>query len=321
MTLNDSRVARTQTSGHTTTARTQVTTVGGRRIVGAVVWLTEVWGVLRRAGAATAEWLRDTVRPAGAVLAVAGTAGLVLGLVFGWVEAIVAGCLGLLLLAMAVPFLFGGRSYDVDLTMTHQRVVAGDAVDGRIVVRNVGRRTALPGRLDVPVGRGLIEIGVPLLRPAQQVVQPVEIPSLRRGIVTVGPVTTVRGDPIGMLRRERAFEDVHELFVHPRTATLPSTSAGLIRDLEGAATRRRSGSVPFATRASSTSWPGPRSPGWCEVGCARCSTCRRSRRGRSSTASAASKGWRTRFRSTRCAGPPSRRTSGSRSRSSCWGPR
>jgi hypothetical protein len=91
MTLNDSRVARTQTSGHTTTARTQVTTVGGRRIVGAVVWLTEVWGVLRRAGAATAEWLRDTVRPAGAVLAVAGTAGLVLGLVFGWVEAIVAG--------------------------------------------------------------------------------------------------------------------------------------------------------------------------------------------------------------------------------------
>ena len=60
----------------------------------------------------------------------------------------------------------------------------------------------------------------------------------RRGIVTVGPATTVRSDPIGLLRREHAFEDVHELYVHPRTTALPSTSAGLIRDLEGSPTRR-----------------------------------------------------------------------------------
>ena len=58
------------------------------------------------------------------------------------------------------------------------------------------------------------------------------------GIVTVGPATTVRSDPVGLLRREHAFEDVHELYVHPRTVVLPSTSAGLIRDLEGAPTRR-----------------------------------------------------------------------------------
>jgi hypothetical protein len=31
---------------------------------------------------------------------------------------------------------------------------------------------------------------------------------------------------------------VHELYVHPRTIALPSTSAGLIRDLEGSPTRR-----------------------------------------------------------------------------------
>ena len=79
---------------------------------------------------------------------------------------------------------------------------------------------------------------MPLLRPGHTVAQPLEIPALRRGIVTVGPATTVRSDPIGLLRREHAFEDVHELYVHPRTTALPSTSAGLIRDLEGNPTRR-----------------------------------------------------------------------------------
>ena len=66
---------------------------------------------------------------------------------------------------MCVPFLFGARSYDVDLVLAHERVVAGDGVTGEIVVRNDGRRVALPGRLDIPVGAGLVEFGVPLLRP------------------------------------------------------------------------------------------------------------------------------------------------------------
>ena len=94
------------------------------------------------------------------------------------------------------------------------------------------------GRLDIPVGKGLVEFGVPLLRPGHTVAQPLEIPALPRGIVRIGPVTTVRSDPIGLLRREHAFEDVHDVFVHPRTVGLPSTSAGLIRDLEGNPTRR-----------------------------------------------------------------------------------
>ena len=105
-------------------------------------------------------------------------------------------------------------------------------------MRNHGHRVALPGRIDIPVGAGLVEFGVPLLRPGHTVAQPLDIPGLRRGIITVGPATTVRSDPIGLLRREHAFEDVHEVYVHPRTTELPSTSAGLIRDLEGSPTRR-----------------------------------------------------------------------------------
>lgn len=251
MSLTDSRLTRTSASTGSAAsagaaspagvpgATTQMTSARrGRRIVRAVVWGTRISRTIGAALVAAAAWTARTVRPAGVLVVVAATIGLGLGIAFGWVEWMVAGAIALLLLAMCVPFLFGARSYEVDLHLAHERVVAGDGVSGEIVVRNDGRRLALPGRLDIPVGAGLVEFGVPLLRPGHTVAQPLEIPALRRGIVTVGPATTVRSDPIGLLRREHAFDDVHELYVHPRTTAIPSTSAGQIRDLEGNPTRR-----------------------------------------------------------------------------------
>lgn len=243
MSLTESRLTRTSAStdaaGRTHIAATSVTSAGrGRALVRAVVWAAGVWNAIVAGTTAATEWSARTVRPAGVLVALAATAGLGLGIVFGWVEWMVAGAAALVLLAASVPFLFGARSYDVVLSLAHERIVAGDGVTGEIVVRNEGHRIALPGRLDIPVGAGLVEFGVPLLRPGHAVSQPLDIPGLRRGIVTVGPATTVRSDPIGLLRREHAFEDVHDVYVHPRTTTLPSTSAGLIRDLEGSPTRR-----------------------------------------------------------------------------------
>ena len=243
MSLTESRLTRTSvstgSSGRTTVTATSVASDGrSRALVGVVVWFVGAWTALTRVIAAAAGWAARTIRPAGVLVVLAATAGLALGIVFGWVEWMVAGAAALVLVAASVPFLFGARSYDVDLSLTHERVVAGDGVTGEIVVRNDGHRIALPGRLDIPVGAGLVEFGVPLLRPGHTVSQPLDIPGLRRGIVTVGPATTVRSDPIGLLRREHAFEDVHDVYVHPRTVSLPSTSAGLIRDLEGSPTRR-----------------------------------------------------------------------------------
>ena len=244
MSLTESRLTRTSavtstgTNGRTQVTATAVTTRRGRSLVRAVVWGTGVWAAVARATAAAASWSARTVRPAGVLVALAATVGLGLGIAFGWVEWMVAGAAAVVLLAASVPFLFGARSYDVSLVLAHERIVAGGGVTGEIVVRNDGRRLALPGRLDVPVGAGLVEFGVPLLRPGHTVSQPLDIPGLRRGVVKVGPATTVRSDPVGLLRREHAFDDVHEVFVHPRTTTLPSTSAGLIRDLEGNPTRR-----------------------------------------------------------------------------------
>lgn len=220
------------------TAHTRVTAVRRGALVSAVVGVMTTGRRVREGVATAAERLVETVTPAGWPALGAATVGMGVGWVFGWIEWMLAGAASLVLLVMSLPFLFGARAYDVVVRLDHERVVAGGEVTGRIEIRNRGGRTVLPGRIDLPVGDGLVEFGVPLLRGGASTAQPVTIPTPRRGIIPVGPPTAVRTDPVGLLRREHAWDDVRRLYVHPRTVAVPSTSAGLVRDLEGRPSRR-----------------------------------------------------------------------------------
>lgn len=231
-------LTRTTTASDVATARTKVTTARRGAVVRIVVAAVAATARGRRAVAAVSGWLAQTVTPAGWLIIAFAIVGTSVGWALGWIEWLVAGIASLVLLALSAPFLFGARGYDVAVRLAHERVIAGDTVEGEIDIRNVSSRTALPGRLDLPVGEGLVELGVPLLRAGHEVSQPVTIPAPHRGVITVGPATAVRTDPLGLLRREHEWQDIHELYVHPRTVSVPSASAGLIRDLEGNPSRR-----------------------------------------------------------------------------------
>lgn len=222
---------------HTQTRTHVVSSRDDGALVRVVVWWMRVWQALTAAVRRAWRWLTQTVTAAGLLALLAASAGLGCGLVFGWTEWVVAGAAAWVLLLACVPFLFGANAYDVDLSLSATRVVAGADTASEIIVTNRGRAAALPGRIDIPVGDGLIELAVPFLRPGRAFVQTLTIPTPRRGVIPVGPATVVRTDPIGLLRRERAWADRHQLYVHPRTAAVPSTSAGLVRDLEGNPTR------------------------------------------------------------------------------------
>ena len=56
------------------------------------------------------------------------------------------------------------------------------------------------------------------------------------GVIPVGPATSVRGDPIGLIRRQVSWAEQTEVFVHPRTTRLEPFGSGLLRDLEGRTT-------------------------------------------------------------------------------------
>lgn len=237
MTFNtESRGTQTATSTGLTT-HTRYSTSRRGPVVRALVWCARAWEALRSAAVASWSWVRETVTAAGA-LALLAVLALPVGLVLGWTELIVAGAVAAGILLLALPFLAGGKAYSVSFHVPVERVVAGGEVLGTLDVTNVAKNFELPGRIDVPIGHGTTEISVPLLRPGAHHSEVVTIPTPHRGIIDIGPVTTLRTDPVGLLRREHAQAQVHRLYVHPITVSIPSTSAGFVRDLEGNPTNR-----------------------------------------------------------------------------------
>ncbi|QAY62164.1 DUF58 domain-containing protein [Xylanimonas allomyrinae] len=233
----ESRFTRTATRTGTVT-RTVVSSGSGGRVVTLTVRVAAAARALRAWAVRAFAAVRRSVTPAGWLVLCVAAAGSTGGLVWGWTEWVVAGLAAGVVLLLAVPFLLGSADVDVTLELSQDRVVVGDAASADVRVVNDGHRLVLPTRLEVPIGNGLAEVPVPLLLPGRSLVRPLVVPAERRGVVVVGPVTAVRSDPVGVLRRETAWPGRHEVFVRPRTVTVPSTSMGLVRDLEGAPTRR-----------------------------------------------------------------------------------
>jgi uncharacterized protein (DUF58 family) len=192
-----------------------------------------VAGVLSRGFARIA----SVITPLGWVMLGIIPASLVAGYGLGWLELVVVGWAGVVLVLVAALYLIGRAPFVMDLSLPHRRVVVGDPAQGRIEVANPRRRRTLGVKVEIPVGHGLAEFAMPGLRGGAGYQHDFAIPALRRGIVPVGPVRTVRADPIGLIRRELQWTESAELVVHPRTIGVPSTSTGLIRDLEGTPTR------------------------------------------------------------------------------------
>ncbi len=223
----------TRTRGATVTRyateRTGLTTrvEAGRRVAERVSELSRrVWASIS-----------ETVKPAGWLLLAVAIVGGVAGIAWGWAEAWVVASGSTLLLLLCSPFLLGKPHYDVALVFERDRVVAGTDISADLQVGNRGKRVALPALLDIPVGEGLIEAHVPLLRSGSDHTERLTIAAPRRGIIQVGPMTIGRGDPVGLFQRDHTWPEIQHLYVHPQTVQVPSTSAGLLRDLEGAVTK------------------------------------------------------------------------------------
>ncbi len=192
---------------------------------------------------AVAIWGR--VRPILGVVSGAGWAAaavsvvvLVSGVALGWTELTYLGAAVAGIELAAGGFLVGRSTFDVDVDLTPNRVVVGDRAAGQLLVTNVGERSALPSRMELPVGESMAEFAIRGLKPGAQHEELFRVPTHHRAVIVAGPAVSVRGDPLGLLRRTVRWTEPVDLFVRPRTATLTPSAAGLVRDLEGQVTKR-----------------------------------------------------------------------------------
>jgi uncharacterized protein (DUF58 family) len=208
---------------------------------------TRAGGKLRR----RTERAREVTRPAWQPLvsflrwvAPLGWAVLALGVVcwmvgawLDWAEFSIVAVAALVLLALCVLLAVGHTRVRIETSLDPLRVTVGDPATGRIEVTNDARRPMLPLLVELPVGVSAARFTLPPLGSGKTHEELFVVPTERRGVIPVGPARTVQGDPLGLVRRTERWTDITELFVHPRTISIESLGAGLLRDLEGETTQ------------------------------------------------------------------------------------
>ena len=155
----------------------------------------------------------------------------------GWVELTAVGTGLAAAVAVSILLTVGRSTYAVELDLSEHRVTVGERAVGRLEVRNTSGRRLLPAQIELPVGRGAADFHLPSLGPGGVHEDVFAIPTTRRAVVVVGPVRSVRGDPLGLMRRRVRWTEAVDLYVHPRLVSLTGAASGVLRDLEGQATR------------------------------------------------------------------------------------
>jgi uncharacterized protein (DUF58 family) len=225
-----------------TNARTRI--VGDRTglLADTIISLVRFFRAIGGGFASVFQRISSVVTPLGWSMVLVVPASFVLGYGLGWVELVAVAFAGTVLILVAVIYLVGRNSFSIELSVPHSRVVVGERATGLITVANPTRRRLIGVTVEVPVGRGLAEIAMPGLPRGASFRHEFLVPTTQRGVLTIGPVRTVRADPVGLVRRELVWTEAKELFIHPRTIGIPSTSTGFVRDLEGNPTKDLSNS-------------------------------------------------------------------------------
>ncbi|GAA1490016.1 DUF58 domain-containing protein [Brachybacterium sacelli] len=184
-------------------------------------------------------WMRyvhpvlDVVSPIGwSVLAVAVTCW-VLGLLLHLTELNVVALVLTVPLVVAGLFVLGRSNYKVTLDLQTHRVVVGTRAVGRVEIANPTQRPILPSRIELAVGSATAQFMVPRLDADAEHEELFAVPTKRRAVLVVGPVRSVRDDPLSLMRRQVTWAKAQELYVHPRTVRLDEAASGFLRDLEG----------------------------------------------------------------------------------------
>jgi uncharacterized protein (DUF58 family) len=218
-------------------ARTRIVGTRTGFLADAIIAIVQFVSTARGRLVHLAKRIGSVITPLGWAIGITMPIAFVVGYAINWIELVTFAWANLLLILIAVVYLVGRNRLEIELRVAHTRVVVGDGAVGEVVVTNPRPRRILGASIEIPVGAGLAAVTMPSIRRHGTFVHEFAIPTTRRGIVDIGPVRTIRADPIGLVRRELVWTESTELFVHPRTIAIPSTSTGFVHDLEGSATR------------------------------------------------------------------------------------
>ena len=181
--------------------------------------------------------LGSSVTPLGWGTTLVGAGAALAGSLASWVEAAVLGFTCLSLVALSLLWSLGRAGHTVALRLANTRVTVGERALGALTVTNPTSRRLRATKVELCVGAGANSFLCPPLGHGESHEEVFAIATTRRGIVAVGPASTIRGDSLGLVRRVQTWSDATELYIHPRTVAMNASTVGFIRDIEGATTQ------------------------------------------------------------------------------------
>jgi uncharacterized protein (DUF58 family) len=194
---------------------------------------------------------------AGSVLLYA--AGVLLG--YPLLIAIAAG--GLAMLAGAVVSVTLRPRVELSRRLARDRVTAGEPVRCSVLAHNPSRWPAPRFSATDRVAGVEQEIRFRGLAPNGRHHENYEIPAPRRGRFPVGPLTVLRTDPLGLLRRAQSQTGDDVVWVHPRVHTVPALPVGVVLEYEGRVSDdARLGALTFASLRDYVPGDDPRRIHW-----------------------------------------------------------
>jgi uncharacterized protein (DUF58 family) len=139
--------------------------------------------------------------------------------------------------AVAVAAVLVGRApmtYRAQRWLAPSRVGVGAPASGRLRFTNIGPRPTIG---TVVAGDGTGRCVVPALGPGAMAEAAYDLPTGRRGTITVGPLAVSVGDPFGLAERRVALAGPDRLVVHPRIHTVLAPPGSSTREARHGATR------------------------------------------------------------------------------------
>ncbi|MEH1014668.1 DUF58 domain-containing protein [Micromonospora sp. CPCC 206060] len=133
----------------------------------------------------------------------------------------------------------------VDRHADPDRVGRGEPATMHLTIRNRGRLRPANLLAEDRCGSRRVPVPVLRLRPGRDTGVSYPVPTIRRGVVPVGPLRVTRRDPLGLVTLTRRYGDSIDVWVHPRVHPLHAVPTGAGRSLDGRVDKVPHGSITF----------------------------------------------------------------------------